>query len=246
VGVGRLVRLAWRGVAREVVPLDRAAVREVLGAYRKLPLYDLPSSIIDTLAVSLVVPLLSQTYGTQSAGYVSLVLSVLTLPVALVGRSVADVFHARMALYGRTDPTRIVSFFLATSGTLLLVGIAPAVVLMVFGPLVFPWVFGEAWTTAGHLAAEMAPWALAGLIVAPVSRVVVIFQAQELKLIYDLLALAGVAGSLLLGGALRLELLESVKWLTVAQVVAYVVYFGLLLHVVRRTRGRGAPIGSRA
>lgn len=243
VGVSRLVREAWRSVAREVFPLDRAAVCEVLGRYRKLPLYDLPSSIIDTLAVSVTVPLLSQIYGTESGGYFSLVVSVLTLPAALVSRSVADVFHARMALYARTDRARIMNLFVVASGILLLIGIGPAVVVMVLGPVLFPWLFGAAWTTAGHLAAEIAPWTLASLIVAPVSRVVVIFQAQELKLIYDLLALTGVVGPLLLAGALRLDLLESVKFLSVAQVSAYCMYFVLLLYVVRRARVAGVPAG---
>jgi lipopolysaccharide exporter len=241
IGVSRLFRVAWAALKHEVLPFDPMAAWEVVKHYRKLPFYDLPSSIIDTLAVSLTVPLVAQTYGAESAGYVALVLAVQTLPVGLLGGSVADVFHARMALYARSDTDRIVRFFLATSGVLLLLGIGPTVLLMVLAPAVFPWLFGPAWTTAGQLAAVMAPWALASLIVSPVSRVVVIFQAQELKLIYDLVALVGVVGPLLIGGALRFDLLEAIELLTLSQVAAYVLYFVVLLYVVRREYSTARP-----
>jgi O-antigen/teichoic acid export membrane protein len=243
VGVSRLFRVAWASLKHEILPLDWMVAWQVVRQYRKLPIYDLPSSVIDTLAVSLTVPLVAQTYGAESAGYVSLVLAVQTLPVGLLGRSVADVFHARMALYARSDRERILRFFMATTGVLLLCGVGPTALLMVLGPVVFPWLFGPVWTTAGQLAAEMAPWALASLVVSPVSRVVVIFQAQELKLIYDLVALAGVIGPLLIGGALRLELPETIGLLTLAQVAAYALYFVVLLYVVHHQHSAAGAAG---
>jgi lipopolysaccharide exporter len=244
IGVGRLVRLSWPSLVEHLSALDRAALRDSLWTWRKLPIYDLPSSLVDTLAVGLTVPLISQSYGTEAAGYVSLVLSVLSLPVGVVSRSVADVFHARMALYARTNSAHMMRLFLMTTGTLLLVGLPPTGAVMLLGPLLFPWLFGASWVTAGHLAAEIAPWVLASLVVAPVSRVVIVFQAQELKLIYDLVSLAALVCPLLLAGALRLDLLDSMKFLSVAKVAAYCVYFAVLVFVVRRATLRSVSLRS--
>jgi O-antigen/teichoic acid export membrane protein len=252
VGVGHLFRLSWRSVIDELRPLNRAAIHDVLWTYRKLPLYDLPSALIDTLALGLPVPLISHAYGTEAAGYYALVTSVLTLPAGVVGRSVADVFHARMAHYARTDTAHIVRLFFLTSGTLLLVGLVPTTVMLFAGPALFPWLFGASWTTAGHMAAQLASWALASLIVAPVSRVIIVFQAQQLKLIYDVLALLGVLGPLLLAEPWRLSLLDAIKLVSIAQVLAYGVYFALLVHVVRHAvaaaqqRDRRASTSTRA
>jgi lipopolysaccharide exporter len=233
-GIGRLARRAWAPIVHEVWPLDPRAVWRAVTAQRKFPLFDMPSAVIDGLAISLIVPLVAQTYGPQSAGYIALVYAVQAAPVAFIGGSVADVFHARMANYIRHEPSKMRSLFFSTSGALLLLGLVPALLVMVFGPRLFELVFGERWSTAGQLAAIMAPWALAALVVSPVSRVIALLHAQELKFVYDALALSGVVATLMFGASQGLELFDSIRLLSAAQVLGYVVYFGLLVHVLRR------------
>lgn len=233
-GVSRLARLSWHRIRSSICPIDPEAFARVFRMHWKYPVFNLPSSVIDTLAVGLSIPLITQLHGMQAAGYFSLVYSVQAVPISFVGASVADVFHARMARYAAENRARSEAFFLRTSAGLCLLGLAPAVLLVGFGPRLFGLVFGEQWTTAGTLAAQMAPWGLATLIVNPVSRVIVIFEAQELKFVYDLVALGGVVGSLMTASALRLDLVNSVRLLSVVQVVGYGVYFAVLLWVVRR------------
>jgi O-antigen/teichoic acid export membrane protein len=164
------------------------------------------------------------------------VYAVQAAPVAFVGGSIADVFHARMARHVRSQSGRIGRLFATTCAMLLLLGLVPALIVMAFGPALFGWVFGERWTTAGQLAAVMAPWSLAALVVSPLSRVIPLLQAQELKFVYDTLALVGMGAAMLLATNHRFDLVEAIRLLSLTQVCAYVVYFVLLVHVVRRVR----------
>jgi O-antigen/teichoic acid export membrane protein len=235
-GVSRMMRLCWPSISPDVFPLHVTRLLQTLRAYSKFPIYNLPSAVIDSLSVSIVVPLVSQIYGTESAGFFSLVYSVLALPVTLVTRSVADVFHGRMALYARQDQDAIRRLFFSTSAALLLIGFLPTLGAMALGPTLFGWIFGERWTIAGQLAGAIAPWMLASLVVSPLSRVIEIFQAQEFKFIYDLSALVGVVVALWAAGALRLDLLQAVQILSSMRILGYVIYFGVLLKVILRPR----------
>ncbi|MCY3022077.1 MAG: hypothetical protein NTW87_23945, partial [Planctomycetota bacterium] len=77
-------------------------------------------------------------------------------------------------------------------------------------------------------------WAWAQMVVSPLSRIVFVMAGQELKLIYDLTALSATLGALYGGHALGYSLMESVALLSALQVVAYGVYFLLLLQLAQR------------
>lgn len=234
-GLGRMARLGGPTIIQQILPLKLREVLAVLATYRKFPLYSLPSSLIDVLSLSLAVPLLAQLYGSAPAGQMLLVQVVFALPLALVGGTVADVFHSRMAIYAREEPGRARPFFLKTATTLFLVGLGPIAFLGLMGPTLFKWVYGGNWMTAGFLAAAMAPWALAQLVVSPLSQVVFVFQGQELKLVYDVMHLIVVVGVLFLGHDAGLSVIEVVRVLSLVQVLIYSFYFLLLWRIVPRS-----------
>jgi lipopolysaccharide exporter len=233
-GIGRMARASWEAVRDLAFPLDRARLLSIARKYRKFPQYSLPSALIDTLALNIPLPLISGLYGAESAGYFVLVQGVLSLPSALLASAVGDAFHSRMAEYARETSRKAVSFFLRAGGGLLAVGLLPALVMTIGGPFLFSHVFGRNWTTAGAMAAAMAPWFLSQLVVSPLSRVVLVFQGQETKLIFDFLSLASAVGALVGGYHLGLTLLEAIRLLSLVNIISYSVYFLLLYRIVRR------------
>lgn len=236
VGIGRMLRGAWPVISGEVFPLKWKEIAGVLRSYRKFPIYSLPSALIDALAMTIPLPLIAGLYGTEPAGHFSLVLRVLSLPLALVGTSVGDAFHGRMAAHVREEPNGSARFFYRTARGLFLVGVMPAILLVVFGEDIFRLVFGQNWGLAGKLATAMAPWTLAQLVVSPLSRVVYVLQGQELKLVYDVLSLSATVGVVLIGHARGLRVFNTVVWLSLVNVLANGLYFALLARIVGRSR----------
>jgi len=107
------------------------------------------------------------------------------------------------------------------------------------GEKLFRLVFGTAWAEAGVLAGLMAPWALARLVVVPLSRVVLVFNRQELKLLYDVCSLVVVVVVLSVGIKRASSLPTTIAWLSLTQTALCGFYFLLL----RKAAAQGAEIG---
>jgi len=123
---------------------------------------------------------------------------------------------------------------------LALIGLLPLLVVVVFCPLLMPWVFGDAWREAGYVSAIIAPWLYAALIVSPLSRVLSVLQAQEYKLIYDVSAIVLIVVAFLLAKSRHFSFLDFVAAISLAAFLGYVIYAILIVTVVEmRLRGAG-------
>jgi lipopolysaccharide exporter len=235
-GTLRMAAAGRRTLPAGILPMRWREVRRTLARYREFPIYSLPSTLLDALALNLTLPMLVFFYGTAAAGQFSLVQFVLAIPVALLGSSLGDVFHGRIAADAHDAPERIRPFFLRMAATLFVLGSVPIGLFAVFGPRIFSTIYGSNWELAGAMTTALAPWAVAQLVVGPLSRVVYVLGGQRLKLAYDVVSLAAVVG--VLGGAGRagLPVLTAVGLLSIAQALAYVLYFVLLLRIVARHR----------
>lgn len=233
-------RLSIRELPDIVAAAGRPAwygARSLLLRYWKFPAFSLPSSFIDTLAAVLPLPLIGLFYGLEAAGYYSLVQTVFALPSTLVARSVADVFHGRVAALARDAPGRVAWLFLRTAGALGAIAIPIGVAVFVLGPALFPLVFGEQWQTAGHVAAVLAPRMVVQMIVSPLSRIVFVYQGQEAKLIFDIVVLTLTIAGLTVANLLGLPFVEAMAVLAGTALIAYGVYGGILWHLIRRSTG---------
>jgi hypothetical protein len=106
----------------------------------------------------------------------------------------------------------------------------------IFGDALWPAILGDEWVTAGKVAAVITPWALAQLAVNPVSRVVAVYQGQEFKLVFDVLALLSVIAVVSLASTLGWTLITTCAVLGVTQALAYGVYFLLLIRILKKYR----------
>ncbi len=121
-------------------------------------IYRLPQSMLNAAAVGLPVILLTNYYGSSAAGYYSLTTLILGAPVLLLGQSVGEVFYPKITNAIRQQASN--SLQLVIKATLALGGVAiiPFGTVMLFGPDLFAFAFGEQWKTAGEYAQWIAPW----------------------------------------------------------------------------------------
>jgi O-antigen/teichoic acid export membrane protein len=234
-GTTRLLMRELPGILASAGRPAWAGSRTLLSRYWKFPVLSLPSSFVNTLAGALALPLIGHYYGLEAAGYYALVQTVFALPMTVVARSVADVFHGSVATLARDAPDRVASLFLRTAGALGGIGIPIGAMAIVLGPALFPLVFGDQWRTAGYVAAALAPRMVGHMIVSPLSRIVFVYEGQEAKLIFDgallTLTIAALTGSKLLG----LTFLAALAILALADLIAYGLYAGILWRLIRRS-----------
>ena len=229
--VGRFAGLfsLWRTLP----PRGASFTPSVLAKYRVYPLVQLPSSFLDTLALMAPVPVFAAVYGVSVAGGLALAQRVVSLPLSLIGASVADVFYGRAARLARENPAALSRFLLTTVLRLWPVSLALGLSLGLIAPRVAVMVFGAAWEQAGHIMSAMAPWMTAMLAISPVTRVVFLCSYAWVKLLYDLVSVFVVSSPVWLNISDPVKSLYIVSWLKAGQLIGYL---GLLFILVRSMR----------
>lgn len=198
---------------------------------RVYPLCVLPSSLIDILAFSMIVPILAQVYGLSIAGFFSLANRLVVFPASLVSSNVADIFYSKIADCKRENSSEIKKIFLVTAKQLFLVGIIPAIIAMVLSPIFFDKILGDKWHVVGIMVSIMVPWVFSQFVVSTVSRVIFVVGGQKFKLIYDGVSLVFSIGGIYLCGFMGLSPLVAVGVISFLHVLGYILYFLILFMV---------------
>lgn len=213
---------------------------ETASRHRSFPALLLPSGLLDVLALSLPVPLISSTYGVAAAGTFLMVQRLSLLPAALVAGGAGDVLHVGIveALAAGGGAARA----LLGRAALRLLGAALVVFLpaAALAPWVLPRFLGPAWVTATPLFLALLPWSAANLVVSPLSRVLAVSDRKHLKLVYDVVALGALVGATLFGARAGWGLTTTIAFVGALQVVAYALYFALIRAACPPARADGA------
>lgn len=232
-GVRQMLRLSLSQLKEHLSPVSPNELVRQVRIYKQFPLYGLPSALLDNLALALPLFLVSTLYGPLMAGYFALVQRAFAVPLTLLGQSIADSFHSALSELYRSRPDRIGSLFAKTVRTLALMALLLGGALALFSLWGFPLVFGQRWRPAGEIALWMIPWLVAQMIVSPVSRLVLVLDGQQLKLIYDFTVAAATVLAYALAARWGLASVDFLKLLVGFNVLAYALYYVLLVRLVR-------------
>ncbi|MCP3032937.1 oligosaccharide flippase family protein [Halobacillus sp. A1] len=164
-------------------------MRWCINRYKDFPIYNLPTHIISTLGEKAPVLFFTSFYGTQVVGLYGLAYMIVRLPMSLIGKAVGDVFYAEAASEGRKNPKKLKILSNKILFKLALVGLIPLIVLLLFGPFLFSFVFGDKWSESGEYARIISVSLFFILVFAPVSRVYEVFEKQRLRFSIDIIRL---------------------------------------------------------
>lgn len=162
-------------------------------------IYRLPQSMLNAAAVGLPVILLTNYYGSSAAGYYSLTTLILGVPVLLLGQSVGEVFYPKITNTIRQQASN--SLQLVIKATLALGGVAiiPFGTVMLFGPDLFAFAFGEQWKTAGEYAQWIAPWLACVLATRGILAAFPILNLQSYLLVQEVFSIILRSLALIIG-----------------------------------------------
>ncbi|SMQ69066.1 hypothetical protein SAMN06297468_1312 [Altererythrobacter xiamenensis] len=227
------LRLHW-GKAGSVI------YRRTMIKYWKFPIIETPSTMLDHLAANAPILLVTQFYGLASTALFGLAYRGLAVPAAQLSKTLTEVMQTRYSVFQRArDWAALEGFFWRS--TLLVTG-ASLAGLLVFAALI--WALYDHLPESGKefslIVLLMSPWIAASTIVNINSRLLLMLQRQELKLIYDFLAVFAMAALWLSHSAFGWDLLTFVGWIALVKVGVYAIYWMLILIAVRSLRDRKA------
>ncbi len=234
-GVIRMSRSAWPVIKKTLRPFDRRYYAATMKRHWKFPAVVLPSSLIDALAASLPLPVISSLFGTASAGLFLLVMRIATLPAGLISASVADVYHGRLSETYRTNPSQTHKIMVDAAKKLGLIGLLIYLPIAVLSPFLFEFLFGAQWSQAGLLTSILSPLPLVGLIVSPLSRLLLVANRQEIKLLADVVCLVFPIFALYMTSQMEWSFWSCMMIFSGIQVLAYFLYFSLIWFVSRES-----------
>ena len=128
-----------------------SGLKFVAWEYRKFPQFNSWSAIINIIGQSLPIFAMSAIHGAHSAGCVRLAYSLVTLPIAALCGAITNIYWAEAARLVRTEPDKLMRFYLRFTGGLLLIGLILIGFTFIFAPYV-PLIFGEQWTDSASFA----------------------------------------------------------------------------------------------
>ena len=180
----------WRGLA-SLQSLRRVAIR-----HKKFPLYSTFSGLLNSAGLQLPVLLLGGLYGLEVAGLFALGNRIISIPLSLIGRSVAKVYFGVAPKLAREDPNRLLKLFRKTARSLLAIGSIPIAGLAIAAPALFGWAFGETWVEAGRYVQLVAVLNVFRFAATPLSQTFNVLERQELAVVWDSLRLVLNVGAM--------------------------------------------------
>ena len=177
-------------------------LREMARSHRDFPLLNTPHAFASALQDSLAMLALAHLAGDAAAGYWALALRYLKAPAGLVGGALSQTLYPR--LVAARDAAEAQALVRQAMLALAALALPLMAVLMVWGPPLFAWAFGERWADAGELARALAPYVALHFIASPLAVTTLAWRAQawalRLALVGQLAFVAGLALGLQSGG----------------------------------------------
>ncbi|ABD42079.1 polysaccharide biosynthesis protein [Methanospirillum hungatei JF-1] len=181
-------KISWKGM---IYGLKR---------YKKFPLLDSTSALLNTISWQLPVLLLSAFFSPVIVGFYALGMRVLQTPMSLIGGAIAQVFFQRAAedFHKGTLSILMAEVF----DVLLKIGVFPMLLLTITGWDLFTVIFGDTWGEAGIYAQLLGIWAIFWFISSPLSTILSVTENLRMGFFLTILNLSTRISSLLIGGFL--------------------------------------------
>lgn len=160
-------------------------IKQVLKRYKNFPLYSAPSNYVYTAGNSLPIIFITAIFGAGITGLYGLANSIINLPMNLIGNSVSQVFYSEAANIGKSNPKEIKRLSIKLIKKLAIIGLIPLIILLLFGPWLFSFVFGAQWYEAGIYARILSVMVYFHFIILPMGRILEVFEHQREGLIFN-------------------------------------------------------------
>lgn len=205
-----------------------------LKRFKKFPIYFTPGSFLNSLASNSPVFIITKLYGLEFAGYFSFANRTVSSPLSLIAQSTADVFRQKAAdtffKKGNCRP-----LLLKTCRNLFAIFILPIIILLLFAPAIFSFIFGIEWEMSGKIVQIMSLMLLIQFSLSPLSSLVIqISERVDIYIIWQIILFIGINTSLITGYALFDDIFYSIAFYSIFYSIMYMISFILAIYFSKK------------
>lgn len=234
-GLSMYMRAYWKRLKEGARYLSRRKICFVLKRYKDFPLYRVPSQILLKAAGSLPILYFAWHFGAEATGRISLAMSMLAAPVALVCSTVGKAFYGEIASLGKRNGNEISALTLRIMIRLFGISIVPFMLIICFGPWIFQTFFGAEWTQSGIFARYLCFYLIFRFVYSPVSDGIFnVFERQRIVFWLEISRIMIVVLSLFVSYLYEFSVIDTVFIYSLALTVQYIISLILVLQILRK------------
>ncbi|NVK26119.1 MAG: oligosaccharide flippase family protein [Gammaproteobacteria bacterium] len=185
----------------------------------------LPSSFMDVMSSQLPLIFSKGSFELNKVGNYGLYNKCVSLPSAILGKAVADVFKQE-AFQRLSNNESASNLYIDTAKKMLYIGFLPYLALQFMGIQLFSIVFGKEWSFAGEIAQVMAIRFYLGFVVSPLSSVLYFAHFKKWDFLIQTLLIVAIALTLYIS-YVHNDFMLMIQGLTVSYVVKYLLQFSV-------------------
>jgi len=227
-----LVRVVLRDLWPSHGDIRWTRIKHLTKEYRDFPMYSASMNVINALSMGLPVLMLAHFYGILVAGAYAFGERILSAPMGFVLRALRQVLFQKAAetknLGGRLMP-----LYVKITGGLFALAFFPAVILFIWSPPLFTWIFGSQWHTAGEFARYMILWLLFVFCNLPSVLFARIIRIQRKLFFFQLIVLI-VRSLVLIFGGMYLLALQTVMLFSLVSALMNIIFIGIVGYILMR------------
>jgi O-antigen/teichoic acid export membrane protein len=204
--------LAYSITKKQRLLLRRVSLKRMMWVANKhmqYPKYMVPGQMMSVGAAEVPLLMLTTFFGAGVAGFYSLAQRVITAPLSLIANAIGDVYRQEAAeKYAREGNCK--KIFKETFKRLIIFAVLPIMPVVLFGPSLFAFVFGENWRPAGEIAVLLSLLVFFQTVSSPLSSTVLLAGWLRLEFYWQSMRLILAMGALYICHVTRVSYLDTI------------------------------------
>jgi O-antigen/teichoic acid export membrane protein len=204
--------------------IPKVEIRAAAKEYNTFPKFILWGNVLNLASSYLPVIILPIVMNSSDpAGYFTIALVALDLPVRLLGSGISPVFLQKAADIQNRDPASLPYTTWKLYRYLVLLSLVPFLVLYTWGTPLYEIAFGDQWELAGRAAELLVVYYFFRLTSTPISSIFNVLRKEKQLLVFQAGLFAIRALSLLVGAMFTTDFLELILIFSLANAVVYLI-----------------------
>lgn len=204
-------------------------IKEVAYRYKKFPLYQTWSQLLLSIAQRLPIFFITYLFGLEIVGLYGFASSIISMPMNIIGNSVAQVYFSEISEAGKSNSPKLMSLTNYIIKKMIFVSLVPLIVILVFGPQLFSFVFGENWQMAGKIGQCLIIFITLRFITSPIMSYLNVLEKQQLQLKISSIRVLIIVVVFLTSIFLKLDVLNTILIYSISMSLFYLI---LLLYTI--------------
>lgn len=225
-----------KNIINDKLLLSKISVLKIIALakkYKDFPKFSMWAILANTLSSHLISILISIYYNIITLGFYSLSERLLGAPIALIGKSISQVFFQEAVQENKHTGT-IKKTFISSLKKLLIVGFPIFLVLFFIVEDLFAFIFGEKWRIAGEYSQYLIILFFARFLVSPLTMVPIILGKNKIDYYFQVLMLILLLSIFALSQYLKLSFENFLIVFSISYGSYYLLYLAYLNKLIDR------------